>query len=397
LASDILRCFLLFLQFWTIMASMQLQWPPVIAQPLAALSMVLAAGHAPPLSLDCLVKTAGLGFSKEGVAIARVVLLFCMPFVMLSVLLLLELVCWYGGLLLRRQFRYPRKPAVSFWHLVTCRMQLITLAAVFFFYPSLVRTCLQVFVCLSVHTGESTADVQRVWAGYANMQCGAGAHAVLRPTIGIIGVLFVCIGMPVGMAVLLLRSSRHWQLDQHSAETQQSLLRFGSLMRCYRGGVARAWESMIMVQTAVRVAITVFAVSLGEFYQACLMNVMFTLAVAALVWLTPYWCQRLQRLMVGGAICLTASSYVALVLLAEGRQPQDGGSSVVVLLPAAVKDVAGVLVLVANLGCMLWGAYEFLLAMDWQQILTAVHAGGRTLHALRDAAQQRLRCYGAAH
>jgi ABC-type antimicrobial peptide transport system permease subunit len=38
-----------------------------------------------------------------------------------------------------------------------------------------------------------------------------------------------------------------------------------------------------MVQTVVCIPITVFAVSLGKFYQACLMNVMFTLAVAALV------------------------------------------------------------------------------------------------------------------
>jgi hypothetical protein len=61
--------------------------------------------------------------------------------------------------------------------------------------------------------------------------------------------------------------------------------------------------------------------------------------------------------MVGGAICLTASSYVALMLLTEQGQPKHGASSVTVLLPKAVKDVAGVLVLAANLGCMLWGAY----------------------------------------
>jgi hypothetical protein len=263
--SDVLRCLLLFLQFWAILASMQLQWPPVISKPLAALGTVLAAGHAPPLNLDCLVPAIGLELSKESLAVVRVVALFCMPFVMLTVLLLLELACWCGGLLLQRRFNIPRKPAVSFKHLVTCRMQLITLAAVFFFYPSLVRTCLQVFVCLPVHSGDTTTGITHKWAGYANMQCGTGAHAVLRPTVGIIGVLFVCLGMPVGMAVLLLRSSRHWQLDQHSRQTQQSLLRFGSLMRCYRGGIARAWESMIMVQTAACVAITVFAVQLGEF------------------------------------------------------------------------------------------------------------------------------------
>jgi hypothetical protein len=149
---------------------------------------------------------------------------------------------------------------------------------------------------------------------------------------------------------------------------------------------------MIMVQTAACVAITVFAVELGEFYQACLMNVMLTLAVAALIWLTPYWCQRLQRLMVGGAICLAASSYVALVLLTERGQPAVNASSVSVQLPAAVKDVAGVLVLVVNIGWILWGAYEFLLAMDWQQILAAVHACGRSLRRLRMVAQRRLRC-----
>jgi hypothetical protein len=95
--------------------------------------------------------------------------------------------------------------------------------------------------------------------------------------------------------------------------------------------------------------------------------------------------------MVGGAISLAASSYVALVFLAERGVPMDNGSSVSVQLPAAVKDVAGVLVLVANIGWLLWGAYEFLLAMDWQQILAAVHAGGRTLRTLRTVAQRRLR------
>jgi hypothetical protein len=154
-------------------------------------------------------------------------------------------------------------------------MHLITLAAVFFFYPSLVRTCLQLFVCLPVHLGaDSTKEVQRVWAGHSDMQCGTGAHALLRPTVGVIGVLFVCFGMPLGLAFLLLRSSSCARM-----QSPASWLRFGSLMRCYRGGVARAWESMIMVQTAVCVAITVFANELGEFYQACLMNVMLTIAV----------------------------------------------------------------------------------------------------------------------
>jgi hypothetical protein len=196
-----------FLQFWAILASLQLQWPPVIAKPLAALGAVLAAGHARPLNLDCFILAIGLEFSRESLAVVRVVALFCMPFVMLTVLLLIELACWCCGVLLRQHYHIPRKPSVSFWHLVTCRMQLITLAAVFFFYPSLVRTCLQVFVCLPVHTGDGTVEIKRVWAGYANMQCGTGAHAVLRPTVGIIGVLFVCLGMPIGMAVLLLRSS----------------------------------------------------------------------------------------------------------------------------------------------------------------------------------------------
>jgi hypothetical protein len=148
---------------------------------------------------------------------------------------------------------------------------------------------------------------------------------------------------------------------------------------------------MIMVQTAACVVITVFAVQLGEFYQACLMNVMLTLAVAALVWLAPYWCQRMQRLMVGGAICLAVSSYIALVFLTERGVSMVNGSSMSVQLPAAVKDVAGVLVLVANMGWLLWGACEFLLAMDWQQILAAVHAGGRTLQTLHTVAQRRLR------
>ncbi|KAF6259372.1 hypothetical protein COO60DRAFT_1017537 [Scenedesmus sp. NREL 46B-D3] len=382
--SDVLRCLLLFLQFWTILASMQLQWPPVIAQPLAALGTILAAGHAPPLSVDCLITSLGLALTGESVAVARVVLLFCMPFVMLLVLLLIELSGWGLMLPLHRSFQFPRKPVVSYRHLVYCRMHLITLAAVFFFYPSLVRTCLQLFVCLTVHTGAGAT--QRAWAGYANMQCGSGSHAILRSTIGIIGVVGACFGMPLGMAYLLLRSSQR--------RDAPSLLRFGSLLRCYRGGIARAWESMIMVQTAVCVAITVFSNELGEFYQACLMNVMLTVAVAVLFWLTPYRCHRLQRLMLGGAICLTASSYVALVLLTN--HAQESGAGVPLKLPSIVRGVAGVVVLLANMGCMLWGACEFLLAMDWQHILSLVHAGGRRMQVMRAAIQRQVRLCGTA-
>lgn len=56
----------------------------------------------------------------------------------------------------------------------------------------------------------------------------------------------------------------------------------------------------------------------------------------------------------------------------------------------------GVLVLVGNMGCMLWGAYEFLLAMDWQRIMAAVRALGRSLQALTAAVSRWLQSQGAA-
>jgi hypothetical protein len=98
--------------------------------------------------------------------------------------------------------------------------------------------------------------------------------------------------------------------------------------------------------------------------------------------------------MVGGAICLTASSYVALVLLTE--RGKESANESAVLLPPAAKDVIGVLVLIGNLGCMLWGAYEFLLAMDWQRIVAAVQDSRKSLQAASAAAWRRLRLCMAA-
>lgn len=371
-----LRCLLLFLQFWVIFSSMHLQWPDIIAKPISALSAVLSAGHAPPVTSDCILVASGMQ-QAESRAIARSIFVVLLPLFVLAVLLASELLCWWGLRWMRHKcWQRTARMTVSFQHLVKCRMHLITLAWIFFFYPQLARTCLSMFVCVPVTDATPDAGTQLFWGGYTNIQCGTGWHQVLRSTIGVLGLALICLGVPIMLMVLLMLRSKDM------AHNQRVLLRYGSLYRCYKqadgrtpitGHIACAWESCIMFQTTACVAVTVFQFELGEYYQAVLMNMLLAGSVVALLVARPYRCARLQRLMVGGAICLTLTTYVALVFFTDRADSATGVSGV----SAAAKDVLGILVLLGNLACMLWGAYEMMLAFNWERMYDGVCATAR--------------------
>jgi hypothetical protein len=73
-----------------------------------------------------------------------------------------------------------------------------------------------------------------------------------------------------------------------------------------------AWEAVAVVQTNVLVAVAVFGLALGGFYQALVMNAALAVMVVLLLVFQPYRCQQLYRLRLIGLQLLLLTSYASL-------------------------------------------------------------------------------------
>lgn len=177
--------------------------------------------------------------------------------------------------------------------------------------------------------------------------------------------------------------------NSHKLNAPLVLAKCGSMYRCYRfSPVTRAWERVIMLQTTLLVATSLFGYSLGEYYQAILLNLTLTVSVVVLIKLRPYQCARLQRLVVAGAACVAFTTYAALSFLSGAAVGMvDSMSPTATAVGNYGREVIGVQVLVVNICITVWGIYELVSALEWEKVKKlvelVVHVSLEVMAALR--------------
>ncbi|WIA28654.1 hypothetical protein OEZ86_011190 [Tetradesmus obliquus] len=130
------------------------------------------------------------------------------------------------------------------------------------------------------------------------------------------------------------------------------------------------WEAAEVTETAVLVAISVFGVNLGPFYQCLLMAVALMLITHLRLGFKPYLHKQTGRAMVRNTHCLLLTTLAGLSFLAYGP-----------VIPGAAYGLAmGGIVLAVNLVYVCSELWQLLRLIDWLVLRAAI---SKTTHAVQ--------------
>jgi hypothetical protein len=300
--AELIRCLVLYGQRLLIVASLSIEWPASIAYPLRALAWVWSSSSPETLSADCILPAA----SSVPLAVQRVVFYLAMPMAMLLVLLLLELLLATRCLMFNRRSGTAKK--------LLPRLGSSTMVVLFFFMPSLLRTVFGLFTCIPLDEPSTFPYVVNAvgsfWVYDTSSICfGSGWHKYLALGLGIPLVAILC-GVVPGVTVLITVSNMRHLYD---AGFRRS---WGFLTHSYRPSFCW-WEAVVVWETAALVAISVFGVNVGAYYQGLLMVAALMLISHLQMGFKPYAHLQAGRAMVQGTHCLlltTVAGYKLQVL-----------------------------------------------------------------------------------
>lgn len=330
-ASDVMKALLLWMQYLLLVYSLGIAWPAAMSVPLQAVAWLWSAASPETLSPDCLLSRGG----AVPLAMQKVLFYLLMPVVMLILLWLLD--CIYLLCLPARRRMKAR---------ITMKRCMIVTAFVtlFFFLPSLARSAFGMFACIPVDQATGwpyvAAAVGSHWVHDTQALCYDGYHSGWSVILGIPLLVGLCLLVP-GFIVLVV------VLNHKRLHEQQVRQQYGFLYRPYRRSCSY-WEAVVVCQTLALVAVSVYGVTLGPYYQALLFNCTLALIVVGLALVRPHSHPAAGRMMLQSMGCLLATSYVGLSFLPYDASLQAG---------AVYANVMGAIVLVANvllLASLIW-------------------------------------------
>lgn len=187
---------------------------------------------------------------------------------------------------------------------------MLGMVTLFTFLPSLSTAVLGMLVCRKIDDPNSPLPYRHAAAANGSFfaydlqqPCLQGYHRSWMALVVPCAVL-LCVLLPAGIAVLMWR--KRSQLNE-----PDTCHMYGFIYKLYRPSMC-AWEAVSVVQTNILVAVAVFGLALGGFYQALVMNAALAVMVVLLLVFQPYWCQQLYRLRLIGLQLLLLTSYASL-------------------------------------------------------------------------------------
>jgi hypothetical protein len=313
--AELIRCLVLYGQRLLIIASLSIDWPASIAYPLRALALVWSSSSPETLSADCILPAG----SSVPLSVQLVVFYLAMPIAMLLLHLLIEVMLatcssrCHGVVL-------SRTPSTA--HKLGLRLGSSTMIVLFFFLPSLQRTLFGLFACIPLDQPvawpyQATA-VGSFWVYDTSSVCFAtGWHRYLALGLGIPLVALLCVVVP-GFIVFITVSHKSRLYD---AGFRRS---WGFLTHAYRPTFCW-WEAVVVWETAALVAISVFGVNVGAFYQCLLMMAALMLISHLQLGFKPYTHVHAGQAMRQGTHCLLLTTLVGLSFLPYG--PVQAGAT----------------------------------------------------------------------
>jgi hypothetical protein len=203
-----------------------------------------------------------------------------------------------------------------------------------FFLPSLVRIGLGFFACISIDKPGSQYATANAKHGYfassIQQACYAGWHRKYALSLGVVTCVMFCVGIPVGLWVLLYRNRS--KVDASTPSRLSFLFRAHHPQRYY-------YEVVITLQILAGMAISVFSLSLGSYCSLLLLNTAFVLFGSMELIFKPYMCRLVQRMSLLSCACLYFTTQMNLTLITNGS----------VTAPTTYAEFAGALGMLVNL------------------------------------------------
>jgi hypothetical protein len=301
--AELIRCLVLYGQRLLNVASLSIDWPASIAYPLRALAWVWSSSSPETLSADCILPAN----SSVPLAVQRMVFYLAMPIAMLLLLLLFEV------MLATKCVVFRKRPGAA--QNLLPRLGSSTMVVLFFFMPSLLRTLFGLFACIPLDQPATLPYIVNAvgsfWVYDTSSICfGSGWHRYLALGLGIPLVAILCCVVPGVTVLITVPNIRHL----YDAGFRRS---WGFLTHSYRPSFCW-WEAVVVWETAALVAISVFGVNVGAFYQCLLMIAALMLISHLQLGLKPYAHLQAGRAMVQGTHCLLLSTVAGLSFLPLG-------------------------------------------------------------------------------
>eukprot|EP00878_Enallax_costatus_P032389 GHUV01035594.1.p1 GENE.GHUV01035594.1~~GHUV01035594.1.p1 ORF type:complete len:273 (+),score=53.44 GHUV01035594.1:58-819(+) len=217
------------------------------------------------------------------------------------------------------------------------------------------------FACITIDQPTAApyvaAAVGRYWIYDTGAVCYSGYHRAWSLALGIPLLMCLCFLLPAYMLGVVVVN---WKRLHEQPVRQQ----FGFLYRPYRKACAY-WEAVVVCQTLALVAVSVYGVTLGPFYQALLFNCTLALIVLGLALVRPYSHPQAGSVMSQSMGCLLATSYIGLSFL-----PYDA-----TLHPNDVyANIIGSVVLIGNLVLLISLLWRLHKLVDWVGLFRRVGA-----------------------
>jgi hypothetical protein len=359
--SDLIKVLVQFLQYVVILGSISIPWPAFLVGMFTAATAVFGVGSGQALSLDCWLPYYVP--SKMSVALQRqlsyfvgavVVALACVVLMnLLHICNRVRKTCFHKP---NTRGRRQQTPQLN-WHFWS-RLRVTLLVTAFFGYPTLVKGALSFFACLRIDDSASKQpyleySIRNHAAGYfvgaIQQECFAGWHRSWALGFGLLAVLVLCIGVPVGLFLFLWKSKAKIS-DPTFCE------HYGFLFRNYKDSKPW-WEAVWAVQTVLLTAISVFHFTIQAYYALLLMKLTVLLSVAAQAVARPYAEPLLHRLHLASTCCLFFLVWLSLALLSATVVPGSAefdraniavGAIMVVIACGYVACCLGIIVRVAS-------------------------------------------------
>jgi hypothetical protein len=354
--SDILKVFIVYIQCMVILTHIPVEWPGSIAGVFAGLTWLFSAGNSQLLSFDCLV--VGMQLSLPPAVVRQLIYLLA-PVAMFIAVVLLQCGIRATHWMWRRYRR--RRLAVGVMSQVWDRIPVIAIVTLIFFYPSLIRVALSMFACYPIDTPGglypqyAVANARNGYWQYDMQQaCWQGWHRDWALGLGLPFTLVFCVGVPVGIVLLLCRN--------RAAHEDVNFRKYcGVLYRLYRKR-CYGWEAVVAVQLVLLVLVSVFGPNIGVWHMTLLLNFFFGVFLVLLMMFRPYKFQRLHNIALMAMGCLNLTAYSALSFLAAMSADVE----------RVYKEVVGAFVLVMNVAFLLWVVYCVLLLC--KQLIQRIHS-----------------------
>jgi len=322
-AGDVLKLLALSIQYVSIIGSLPVPWPRSLLALFTASDWVFASSVGQSFAwasspFECALQ----GLRVPSAMLKQLVYLLMPAFVALVQSLVFGCLHWCC-------FRSNRH---------TLHLTVVLLVSAFFTFPVFVRAAFSFFGCFRVT--DPALPHSLWWVATMGQPCYQGAHKVWAFAVGL-PALIACCSAPLALALSLWR-------NQGRTDEPGFRARYGHLYRFYRAH-AFWYEPVILIQTIVLVALSVFASQVGNYTAVVLTGLHIAMALQLLQLVRPYAAPLLHRLHVASLCCLLLNVFVALLMFDEpARATHDVAYGIAQVAAAAVALIMSVCFIIAS-------------------------------------------------